>query len=129
MLENEIGNLGEAAADDRIVRRQFDIALSENIADVSRLRWHALIVAPTPPERMDGKCPCDRDVSPLRMPVPRERVHGAITGTKSRGLAPNAVAYSVLGQYQPKLLPFRPPQAIRLPACAHLLTRNFTALQ
>jgi hypothetical protein len=40
ILENEIGNLRESAANDWVVGRQLDIALSKNVPDVSRLGWH-----------------------------------------------------------------------------------------
>src|SRR5207245_10424362 len=40
IFQDEIRNLGEPAASNGIVGRQLDIALSENIANVSRLRWH-----------------------------------------------------------------------------------------
>lgn len=45
VFEDEIGNLCKPAADDRVVCRELDIALSENVADASRLWRHLLIVA------------------------------------------------------------------------------------
>jgi hypothetical protein len=45
IAQDEIGNLGKAAARDRIIRCELDVAFSENVADVTRLLWHRLIVA------------------------------------------------------------------------------------
>ena len=46
MFEDEIRNLSEAASRNRIIGCKLDISFSENITDVSRLRWHVLILAP-----------------------------------------------------------------------------------
>ena len=45
IFENEIRDLREASAHDGIVCREFDIAFSDDVADVTRLRRHSLIVA------------------------------------------------------------------------------------
>ena len=45
IFQNEIGDLGKPAARNRIVRGELDVAISENVADVARLRRHAVIVS------------------------------------------------------------------------------------